>query len=219
MFSGHFGLAYVAKRAEPRISLATTILAAQWLDTLWPIFLLLGIEHVRIEPGNTRMTPLAFIDYPISHSAVTALGWGVAFGAVHFALRRRARAALLLGALVFSHWVLDFLTHRPDLPLWPGGPLVGLGLWNAPLAAAFIEAALYIGGVAVYLRATRPRDRVGRFASWIFVESIPLMQLASALGPPPPSVPALAWIAALAPWPLMLLTWWFDRHREASASR
>jgi hypothetical protein len=218
MFIGHFGLAFAAKKPAPRVSIATLILAAQWLDTLWPIFLLLGIEHVRIDPGNTRFTPLDFYDYPWSHSAVTAAGWGVAFGAVHFALRRSARTAALCAALVFSHWALDFLTHRPDLPLWPGGPLVGLGLWNQPAASAILEAAIYVAGVAVYFRATRPRDRIGRWATWAFVILLPLLHAASALGPPPPNVNALALMATILPWPLLLWTWWFDRHRDPSSS-
>jgi|SRR5436190_2939059 len=215
MFSGHFGLAFGAKRAAPRVSLATLILATQWLDTLWPVFLLLGIEHVRITPGITRLSPFDFVDYPWSHSAVMAAAWGVAFGAVHFALRRSARAAALLGGLVFSHWILDFLTHRPDLPLWPGGPLVGLGLWNAPIAETVLEAAIYLGGVAMYLRGTRPRDRVGRVSAWIFAAFVPLLHLASAVSPPP-AMPALAWSAAVVPWPLLLWARWFDRHRDAA---
>jgi hypothetical protein len=217
MFGGHIGVALGSKRAAPAVSLATLVLAAQWLDVLWPLFLLLGIEHVRIDPGNTRLTPFDFYDYPISHSAVTALGWGVAFGAVHFAARRKMAAAVLLAAVVFSHWVLDFVTHGPDLPLWPGGPRVGLGLWNAPAAELPIEAALYAAGAAVYLAATRPRDRTGRYAAWTFVAFVPLMHLVSALAPPPPSVRALAWSAAILPWPMLLWARWLDRHREPSA--
>jgi len=214
MFSGHFGLAFASKRAAPKTSLATLVLAAQWLDTLWPVFLLLGVEHVRIAPGNTRLTPLDFYDYPWSHSAVMAALWGVAFGVVHFALKRSRRTAALLAALVFSHWVLDLLTHGPDLPLWPGGPRVGLGLWNAPAAEVLLEAAIYFGGAAVYFRTTRPRDRVGRIGAWVFAALIPILHVASSAGPPPPSVGALAWMAALLPWPFLLLAWWFDRHRE-----
>jgi hypothetical protein len=213
MFSGHFGLAFASKRAAPKTSLATLVLAAQWLDTVWPVFLLLGVEHVRIAPGNMRMTPLDFYDYPWSHSALAAALWGVAFGGVHFVLRRSRRTAALLGALVFSHWVLDLLTHGPDLPLWPGGPRVGLGLWNAPAAEILLEAAIYFGGAAVYFRTTRPRDRVGRAAAWVFAALIPILQLSASAGPPP-SVAALARMSALLPWPLLLLAWWFDRHRE-----
>jgi hypothetical protein len=218
MFSGHFGLAFASKRATPRASLATLVLATQWLDTLWPIFLLLGVEHVRIDPGHMRLTPLDFYDYPWSHSALAAAVWGVAFGGVHFALKRSARTAALLAGLVFSHWVLDLLTHGPDLPLWPGGPRVGLGLWNAPVAETLLEAAIYFGGVAIYLRSTRARDRRGRWGAWVLVALIPLLHLASGLGPPPPTVTALAWMAALLPWPLLLLTWWLHRHRTPDAS-
>jgi hypothetical protein len=214
MFSGHIGLAFASKRAAPRVSLATLVLASQWLDTLWPVFLLLGIEHVRIDPGNTRLAPLDFYDYPWTHSAVMAAAWGLAFGAVHFTLKRSLRAATLLAALVFSHWVLDFLVHRPDLPLWPGGPRVGLGLWNTPVAEILLEAAIYVGGAAMYFRATRARDRIGRWAAWALAALVPLLQLASSAGPPPPSATALAIMGAILPWPLLLLAGWLDRHRE-----
>ena len=129
MFIGHYAVALGAKKAAPRVSLGTLLLASQFIDLLWPIFLLLGLEHVRIAPGNTVFTPLDFYDYPISHSLLAVLGWSVGFGLVYYAVRRSGRNALILGAIVLSHWVLDFISHRPDLPLIPGMETrVGLGL-------------------------------------------------------------------------------------------
>ena len=132
MFIGHFGVALAAKRVAPKTSLGTLILAAQFLDFLWAFFLLRGIEHVRIAPGFTRVSPLDFTDYPISHSLLMATVWALLFGGTYYALRRNARSALVLGAALLSHWVLDFIVHRPDLQLYPGSKVhVGLGLWNS----------------------------------------------------------------------------------------
>ena len=125
MFIGHFAVGFAAKKLAPRTSLGSLFFAAQFLDLLWPIFLLAGLEHVRISPGNTRMSPFDFYDYPITHSLLTAGIWSLLVVAAYYALRRRARAAWVMGLGVFSHWILDFLVHRPDLPLWPGGPRVG----------------------------------------------------------------------------------------------
>ena len=120
MFIGHFGVALGAKRVAPKSSLGTLILAAQFLDFLWPVFVLLGIEHVRIATGATRVSPLDFTDYPISHSLLIATVWAVLFGGVYYAIRHNSRSALVVSAAVLSHWVLDFIVHRPDLQLYPG---------------------------------------------------------------------------------------------------
>src|SRR5437588_9872370 len=116
MFIGHFAVGFAAKKYAQRTPLVLLLAAPLFADLLWPIFLLLGWEHVRIDPGNTRFTPLDFYDYPISHSLVAAIGWSVLFGGIYFTVRRRASVAVLLGAGVLSHWGLDFLVHRPDLP-------------------------------------------------------------------------------------------------------
>src|SRR4051812_26563634 len=114
MFIGHFALGFAAKRVAPRVSLGTLLLSVGFLDVLWPVFLLLGWEHVRIDPGNTAVTPLDFHDYPISHSLLAATGWALLFGGVYFLLRRSRRESIILAVGVLSHWVLDFFSHRPD---------------------------------------------------------------------------------------------------------
>ncbi|HEX6361785.1 MAG TPA: hypothetical protein VFZ93_02430, partial [Albitalea sp.] len=131
MFIGHFGVGFAAKRVAPAVSLGTLFLAAQFIDLLWPTLLLAGVERVEIRPGANP--PLAFVHYPVSHSLVAVLGWAALIGGLHFGLRRRLRAALVVGAAVLSHWVLDLLVHEPDLPLAPGAARVGLGLWHWPL--------------------------------------------------------------------------------------
>src|SRR2546430_7498580 len=161
MFIGHFGVALAAKKAAPRTSLGTLILAAQFIDLLWPIFLLLGLEHVRTAPGITKVSPFDFYDYPISHSLLMVVVWSVVLGGLYYAFRRYTRGAWWIALAVLSHWLLDFIVHRPDLPLWPGGPRVGLGLWNLPPVAVVLELALFAAGVGLYLRATRPRGPAG----------------------------------------------------------
>src|SRR4029077_11692973 len=132
MFIGHNAVAFAAKRAAPRTSLGTLTAAVMFLDLLWPIFLLLGIEHVRIEIGATIFTPLDFYDYPWTHSLTMATAWGVAFGVVYWLKTKYARGAVVIAVCVVSHWILDLIVHRPDLPLWPGGPKFGFGIWNYP---------------------------------------------------------------------------------------
>jgi hypothetical protein len=162
MFIGHFGVA--AKRVAPKTSLGTLILAAQFLDFLWPVFVLLGIEHVRIAPGATPVSPLDFTDYPISHSLLMATVWATLFGGTYYALRRSAPSSWVVGAAVLSHWILDFIVHRPDLQLRPGSEArVGLGLWNS-LAASIAGEVLFSGaGLWIYLSCTPARDKIGRY--------------------------------------------------------
>ena len=120
MFIGHFGVAFAARKFAPRASLGTLILAAQFLDFLWPVLLLLGIEHARIVPGATKVSPLDFTDYPISHSLLMAFVWALIFGGIYYTFRRSSKSAIVVGAAVISHWILDFIVHRPDLQLYPG---------------------------------------------------------------------------------------------------
>jgi hypothetical protein len=218
MFVGHYGIGLAARGATRRASLGTWFLAVQFLDLLWPLFLLLGWEHVRLAPGITRLTPLDFYDYPISHSLGGALVWSALFALVYGLWGARGaagrwRTACLLGLGVLSHWFLDLLVHRPDLPLLPGGPYVGFGLWNAPGVELPLEAALYLIGVFLYLRATRPLDAVGRHATWLLLLALPALWFAALAGPPPADVRALAW-TSLVLWLFVPWAYWCDRHRR-----
>ncbi|HTX17741.1 MAG TPA: hypothetical protein VMG34_03690 [Bacteroidota bacterium] len=215
MFIGHIAVALGAKKAAPKVSLGTLVLAAQFVDLLWPLLLLLGLEHVRIEPGNTAFTPLDFYDYPISHSLLTGIGWGLAFALVFFIVRRSVANALILAACVVSHWVLDFVSHRPDLPIVPGlGMKVGLGLWNSVPATIIVEGLLFAGGVYLYVRSTHAKDKTGTYAFWSLIVFLFLVWVANMLGGAPPSVEAIAW-AGQAMWLLVIWAYWADRHRAA----
>lgn len=213
MFIGHHAAAFAAKRIAPRTSLGLLMAAATLIDLVWPILLLTGVEHVRIAPGNTAFTPLDFYDYPWTHSLLAVCLWGLVFGGAYWLATRYARGAWVLAAAVVSHWVLDFITHRPDLPLYPGGPKVGLGMWQSvPLTLTF-ESFLFLGGLLLYARGTRPRDRIGRWSLLWFVVFLLAIYAANALGTAPPSVEAIGWLG-LSAWLLPLWAWWFDRHRE-----
>lgn len=214
MFIGHFAMALAAKRVAPSASLGTLTIAAQFIDLVWPILLLLGIERVEIDPGNTRLTPLAFTHYPWTHSLLMVLLWSALLGGLYLAWRRNRRVAVVIGLLVLSHWLLDLLTHRPDLPLAPGAsPMVGFGLWNTPVATIALEGALFLAGVWLYLRATRVRDRIGQWGFLTYAATLALIWVLNLSAPPPPSVQAIG-MAGLLLWLFPLWAWWFDRHRD-----
>ena len=213
MFLGHFAVALAAKRAAPQISLGTLFLAAQLADLVWPTLVLAGVERFEIRPGITAVTPLEFIHYPYSHSLAALAAWGAALGAALFLWKREARAAAVLFALVLSHWVLDAVSHRPDLPLTHGGAeRIGLGLWNSLPATLAVEGGLLAAGVVLYARTTRPLDRTGRWSLGALVVFLALVYLATLFGPPPSSTAEVAW-SAQAVWLLVAWGYWIDRHR------
>lgn len=218
MFLGHFAVGFAGKRVAPRAPLALLFVAAQFADLLWPLLLLAGVETVRIEPGTTALTPLDFVSYPISHSLLTLTGFALLLGAAVLVVFRDRRAALVVAALVISHWVLDALAHRPDLPLYPGGPRVGLGLWNSVPATMAVELVLLVVGVVLYLEATRPRDRTGTLALAALVVFLIAVYLANVFGPPPPNERVLA-ASALALGLLVAWAAWIDRHRFSVGQR
>ncbi len=213
MFIGHYAVALAAKKVAPHTSLGTLFIAAQFIDLLWPLLVLVGIEHVRIEPGATAVTPLDFYDYPFSHSFLGVVFWAVLFGLVYFGFRRNGRASIVLALCVASHWFLDLLTHRPDLPLAPGGETRwGLGLWNSLAGTLIVETALFAAGVFMYLRTTRPKDRVGTIGFWALAGILLAIYLANLFGPPPPDVSTIAYAGNLS-WLFVLWAYWVDRHR------
>jgi len=214
MFIGHYAVAFAAKKVAPKTSLGTLFLSAQFLDLLWPIFLLLGIEHVRIDPGHTAFTPLDFYDYPISHSLVTVIGWSLAFGVIYFFRRKDQQGAWILALGVLSHWVLDFITHRPDLPIAPGLKIyAGLGLWNSVATTVLVESVLFVAALILYTRAAKALDRTGVYAFWAFVVFSVLIYVGNIMSrQQPPNETALA-IGGLAQWLIIPWAYWIDRHR------
>ena len=216
MFIGHNAAGFASKSLAPRTSLGLLMAAPMLLDLIWPVFLLLDIEHVRFDAGATAFTKLDFYNYPWSHSLLMAVVWGLLFGGAYWLKTRYRRGAIVLFAGVVSHWVLDFVTHRPDLPLYPGGPQVGLGLWNSVPGTIVVELILFAAGLALYLRATRARDRIGSIALWALVIFLLLIFAANATSTPPPDWRPIAWVGLSA---ILIPIWaaWIDRHRTPVA--
>lgn len=218
MFLGHFAVAMGAKRWTGSVSLGTLTIAAQWADLLWPFLLLSGIEHATIDPGITGFTPIAFEHYPWSHSLLLGLVWGLVLGGLHFAWRHDRGDALIVGGLVPSHWLLDVVVHRPDLPIWPGGPAVGMGLWDSIAGTLLVEGLLFAIGAGLYLRATRAHDRLGRWGAWVLIAGLLIFFLVSSFGPVPTDTTSLA-VGAMSLWILVAAAFWVDERRSGDERR
>lgn len=206
MFAGHLAVALAAKAAEPRAPLPALVAASCGIDLVWPLLLLAGLERVTIEPGATAFTPLAFEWYPWTHSLLMVLGWsGLAWGLARaFGLGRRPAA--VVGLAVSSHWVLDWITHGPDLPLWPGGPEVGLGLWHSVAGTLALEGMVFMAAVALYARRAPAPDGRGRIALASLLAVVAVIWMMGPFSPPPPSSTAVA-VVGLALWILPFWAW------------
>lgn len=220
MFVGHYGPSFAIKATRPAIPLWLLFIAVQLLDVVWSVLVLLGIEKVRIVPGITASNPLDLYYMPYTHSLVAAVLWSVAAGVLYGAWRGfgNRSGAVWVGVAVFSHWVLDWIVHRPDLPLYDDTSKVGLGLWNYPAVALLLEALFLFGGMILYLRATRPVNAVGRFGPPVFGIVMLAIQCYVFFGSPPAS-PAAAAITALVSYVgLAAVAGWLDRQREVAAA-
>ena len=218
MFVGHYGASYKAKAVDSHLSLGALFLAAELPDILWACFVLRGIEKAEIDPTSPS-TPLRFTYFPYSHSLPAALGWSAA---VYAAVKRLApgpgpgkeRAARALGGTVFSHWVLDVLVHRPDLPLWDDAYKVGLGLWNYPIPAFVVESLVLLGGLRSYMRSTAPRTPgAGRYGMAAFGGLLLVFNGAITFGPPPKSIKTTARNGLLAYLAMATVATWLDTRR------
>lgn len=214
MFLGHFGAGFAAKKIDKTASLGTYLMAAQWIDLIWPIFLLLGIERAVINPGVSEVTPLEFVYYPFSHSLFGVIVWAVVFGSVYFMIKKKFKTALILGLLVISHWLLDLLVHIPDLPIFPGESVkVGFGLWNSFAVTLLLEVLILGLGVFLYYRATKAKNKVGTYSLIVLIIFLIGIYILNLIGPPPPSVEAIAYVGN-AQWLFVLWGYWIDRNRE-----
>jgi hypothetical protein len=218
MFLGHYGVAYALKRAEPRVPLGTLFLSVVLVDTLWGIFLLTGWEQARIVPGLTPVTPLEFTSYPLTHSLVGALAWGLLAATIAYSWPTRDTSrhhwlkSLVVGVAVASHWFLDLIVHLPDLPLLGNDSTkVGLGLWRSLPATLAVELVLFAAGFLLYtqFRLAGGRARKGRvlFLAGLLVA----LYLASVFGPAPASMTTVAVVDILGTLFLAILAAWSDR--------
>jgi hypothetical protein len=214
MFIGHFAVGFAGKRLAPRTDVALLIAAAVFLDILWPIFVMVGWEKVRIDPGNTRYTPLDFVSYPWSHSLVMSMLWATLLAVAYFVATRYRPGALMIWIAVVSHWMLDWITHAQDMPIFPGGPRFGLTLWNSIAGTMIVELLMFAIGVGLYVRMTRARDRTGRYALLAYVVLLLIAYVGDRFSDPPSSVGEIAWFGIIASAVLIPWAWWFERHRE-----
>jgi len=213
LFIGHHGVAFAAKAAAPRASLGVFFLATMWLDLVWPVLVLTHVEIVRIVPGLMKMSPFDFVFYPYSHSLLFALLWALAFNLVYGIIFRDWRVGALVGIVVLSHWFLDVVVHRPDLPIFPGSEKFGFGLWNSMTATLSLEFLFFGVGLFLYFRTTSPKDRIGSWGLYALVAFLVLLYLSTLVSPPPPSVQVLAW-GGIATLIMVVWAWWVDRHRQ-----
>jgi len=214
MFIGHFGAGFAGKKFTKSASLGTYFMAAQWVDLIWPILLLLGIEKVKIDPGVSAVTQLNFTYYPFTHSLLGTIVWGILFAAVYFIIKKNYKTSIILGLLVVSHWFLDLLVHIPDLPIFPGeGIKVGLGLWNSLTATLIVEGLIFALGVYLYYKTTKAKNKTGKYSLMGLIVFLVLIYFSNLFGPPPESVEAIG-IVGNAQWLIVLWGYWIDRNRE-----
>jgi membrane-bound metal-dependent hydrolase YbcI (DUF457 family) len=186
MLVGHFAVGLAAKRIEPAVSVGTLVLASMFADLLWCVFLFAGIEHVQFKPGMGAANYFGASDIALSHSLLMDGIWAALLAAAYFLRRRNPRGAWLIFAAVLSHWLLDWISHRPDMPLSPGvHRYFGLGLWNSVPAAILVEGGFWLVAVVLYARATHARKRTGVYAYWIVVGILTLAWYNNLTGPPP----------------------------------
>src|SRR5262245_15435981 len=195
MFVGHYGVSFAGKTPAPRVSLAVLFLAVQLLDILFALFVLLGIEKLRIVHGYTHYNPYDLSWMPYSHSLLGALLWSAATALVTLAAARHLRsrdrriAAGVLGGAVFSHYMLDVPMPTRDLPLGlgPSSPKIGLGLWNHPAAGVALELVVLAAGIGIYMRVTRAKSVRWAAAFAVFVFVLAAITVATPFMPDPPS--------------------------------
>ncbi len=211
MFVGHFGAGLAAKKVNSKISLGILILAAQFIDLIWPILILTGIEKVAVEQGNTAFTPLNFVSYPFSHSLAAVIGWGLLFGIVYYLFKKDWKGSVLLGLLVVSHWVLDLIVHRPDLPLVPGSDIkVGLGMWHSVPLTVIFELAIFAAGIFFFLKSYKEKDSKFGIRFWSLIIFLTVIYFMNIISPPPPSAKEIGY-AGLAMWVFVLWGFWIDK--------
>ena len=222
MFVGHYGVSFAGKKPVPRLSLGALFLAVQLLDILFALFVLLGIEKLRIVPGFTAFNPYDLYWMPYSHSLLAALIWSAGTTLVALVALRRLRSrdrrtgAGVLGLAVFSHWILDLPMHTPDLPIGldAASPKIGLGLWNHPVLSIAAELAILAIGVAIYLKTTRPKNPAAATRTIVFAVLLGALALATPFFPVPGSDRIFAAQALVLYGLLAAAAQWVDRGRE-----
>jgi sugar lactone lactonase YvrE len=213
MLVGHFAVAFVGKRIEPRLSLGALALASMLADILWPVFSIAGIEYVASKPGDWRNN---VFDMAFSHSLMMDTIWAALFAGAYFLWRyyryreHYTRALLMLFAAVLSHWFLDSASHKHALA--PGASAYfGLGLWNHFGATIILEGGFWLFAIILYVRTTRPKNSAGVLAFWPVVAFLTYVWIANIRkGPPPPKAVIGSLIFFLS---LVLWAYWMNQAR------
>jgi len=218
MFIAHIGMGLAAKRVAPKVPLGVLLVGGEALDVLCGVLMVAGVERMRAAPGATAMTPLEFIYYPWSHGLFMSVVWSVLAALIAARAFRDRRSGVVLGLLVFSHWILDWISHQPDLPLlWDGSFKAGLGLWNSVAGTMIAEFGIFLGGLALYVYTTTARDKTGIWSLAVLAILFVGLFLLNHYGPPPP-VDISSRLLAL-PILIMAVLWpwgnWIERHRGA----
>lgn len=213
MFIGHFAVGLGAKKYVPAINLGLLFFACQFLDLLWPVLVLLGVENVTVDYDATVVTPLNFSQYPYSHSLVMTILFSLAIGGGIYKYLHSKKAGFVLALVVFSHWFLDYLTHRPDLPVMFDGPMVGLGMWNSLFLTLVVEGAMFAGGIWMYLKVRASASRKQIIGFWVLVTFLVLVYAGNIFGPRPPLDASATMIAgpALAMWLIVIWGYFVDQ--------
>lgn len=216
MFIGHYGVGLAAKGIDRKPSLGTLLMAAQFLDLIWPVFLISGLEKVKIEIGATKLTPLNFGYYPFTHSLGAVVFWGILFGLVYFLFKRNLKSSLLMFFLVVSHWIIDFIVQPHDIPLFPWiKNKLGLGIWNSPIVSISIEVLIFLVGAGIYIHRTHSKNEKGIIGVWSFLIFLLAMYIMNVFGSPPASTGSVVF-AGLAQWIFIIWGYWIDKNRTSN---
>jgi hypothetical protein len=219
MFIGHYAVGFALKKVEPRLSLGLLIFGATMVDILFGIFLFVGLEHAKIVPGASVVSPFEFYDYPISHSAVGATAWAAIGFLAYWQWpsdnhASRKRPALIFAAAIFSHYVLDVISHTPDMPLAGNNTFkLGFSLWNSIAATMVVEVGLFLSGVILYQRMTRNTSTAGKYGLASTVVILMVFYIAGIFGPPPPNMATVGIMITVGQLAFVALAFWIDRKR------
>jgi hypothetical protein len=218
MFVGHYGVAFAAKPAARPVPLWVSFLPVQWLDVVWSVMVLLGIEKMHIVPGFTEANPYDLYYMPYTRGLPGALALSLAFGAIVAWLvsERRAATFAVVSAAAFSHWILDLIVHIPDLPLYDDTHKVGFGLWRHVALSFPLELIVLFAGAWIYARALPPANARGHNALRGFVALLVALQVYANFGPPPASETAMAIMALGFYLALAAIAAWVERVRTAA---
>jgi membrane-bound metal-dependent hydrolase YbcI (DUF457 family) len=211
MFIGHFAVGFALKKAEPRVPLGVWFAGVLLLDILWPIFLLLGVEKASVVPGFTVVTPLNLEILDWSHSLVMTIVWSALFGALVFWRVRTAKAFIFTALAVTSHWVLDYVTHSPDMPLAPHSAKYGLGLWNSLRWTLVAEFSLFATGIFLYINLASRAPRKGLIHLSALILFFIVMYIMAVFGPVPPNDQTILATSALALTPVIFWANFVDK--------